>query len=70
MPKKEQEAEGTKPHTDTIRVWSSVIKKLRYLATHADKSLPDFVSEILDPICDKMMEGMVAELSQRTRKRH
>ncbi len=56
---------GKKPKTDTVRLPVELIKKLRYLATHADESMPDFLSRILNPITETMLHEMVEELSKR-----
>lgn len=61
-------AEKKKP-TETVRVAADLVRRINRIASHLDKSVPDYLNEILGPIVDrheaKMLDDIARERKQQ-----
>lgn len=58
-----------KDPTENIRLSISVVRKIRFLAADADKSIPDYLADLLKPIVDKKYAELLARLPKEEFKR-
>ena len=53
-----------KQPTDQVRLSKLLAKRLRQLAADADKSLPDYLTELIAPIVDKRFRELLKRLNE------
>jgi predicted transcriptional regulator len=53
-----------KPETESVRLDKSLARRIRRIAAHRDKSVPDYLAEVLKPIVDANEKQMVDEVQR------
>lgn len=57
-----------KDPTEPVRLPIPLVRKARMIASHRDKSIPDYLKEILEKIVQEDYDQMVQELNDEKRK--
>lgn len=62
-------AKPKKPPTETVRITKELVRRINRIAAHRDRSVPDYLSELLGPIIDRQEAQMIDEVAKE-RKQH
>lgn len=50
--------------TETVRIPGPMVRRINRLASHKDKSVPQFLAEVLAPIIDQLEAKMLDEIAR------
>jgi len=56
--------------TETVRIRADLVKLAKMLAAKADKSVPDFLTELFGPVLQERYRQMVQEMAKELKPRH